>query len=128
MSGWGSLVHAVLRFLASGLLLSALIGVSQPVIVCRCGTETPHAHTAWGFDPHHHHGVDALSGRNVAPDDEDALTSGDERLVVQALVAWIDADQCAPVDCRSHSPHPSCLSTAAGLSYAPEPPPPRVLV
>ena len=129
MPRWDVVIHKVLRLLASGLLLSALLGVTQPVIVCQCGAETPHTHSAWGFDPHHHHhAVDVVSGRDVSPDDEVALTAGDERLSAQALVACIDSAHRELAQFRALSPRPSCLSWAQGRSDPPDPPPPRGLV
>ncbi len=125
MTGFG--YRHWLRWLGSLLLLGAVLGVPQPVIICSCGAEVAHVHAALGFDPnHHHHEPAALTV--VEGDSTEGipfLESGDERLSATILLAYLTV--LAGVVQLLPRPLPATPGTGRrnGLHPCPDSPPPR---
>lgn len=115
-----ALLHGVGRL----LLIGALLGMPQPMIVCSCGTEFAHPHTAFGFDLFHHH---YETGTFVDPSDdtETSVASGDERVSSIIFAACLTAVRLVGIVFGRTSLLQVAATSGVGLTNCPDPPPPR---
>ncbi|MFN3336015.1 MAG: hypothetical protein ACK42I_00760 [Thermomicrobium sp.] len=117
-----------LRWLGSLLLLGAVLGLPQPIIVCTCGAEIAHVHAALGFAPDHHH--HPTTGKSMPGSHEagetPSLESGDERVSTLGLTASLmTAETVVGVYGQTLLPVPGVVMPN-GLAHSPESPPPRL--
>lgn len=118
-------LHQGVRWLASALLLGALVGLPQPIVFCSCGAEVPHPHAGIGFDPHHHHhGADASHAADPLQSDGPSLAT-DDRASAGTLSAWHRTASAVRLVGTSEPALAVAAVVPHGVTVRPDPPPPK---